>query len=138
MSCNIYSVVYFFTPLKSKSKNIHRGEILQAAVKKSDLRITQIVKKAGYSRSSYYHHINDEALSYDILEAYGRAMKYDFTEDLPQMNKYMVEDPSEEYAFLTLEEAVRQRDLWKDKYYTLLEKYHLLVEERLANPGKRN
>ena len=38
-------VVYSFTILKSKYKKIHKGEILQAAVNKSDLRITQIVKK---------------------------------------------------------------------------------------------
>jgi AcrR family transcriptional regulator len=130
-------VVYSFTVLKSKYKKIHKGEILQAAVNKSDLRITQIVKKAGYSRSSYYHHIGNEELSYEILETYGRAMKYDFTEDLPEMSKYLVEDSSEAYTLLTPDEAIKQRDYWKDKYYTLLEKYHLLIEERITTPGKK-
>ena len=124
--------------MKTRYKKIHRGEILQAAVNKSDLRITQIVKRAGYSRSSYYHHIGDEGLSYEILEAYGKAMKYDFTEDLPEMNKYLVEDSSEKYTLLTLEEAIRQRDYWKDKYYALLEKYHLHFEDRLPPSGKKN
>ena len=124
--------------MKTRYKKIHRGEILQAAVNKSDLRITQIVKRAGYSRSSYYHHIGDEGLSYEILEAYGKAMKYDFTEDLPEMNKYLVEDSSEKYTLLTLEEAIRQRDYWKDKYHALLEKYHLHFEDRLPPPGKKN
>ena len=133
----MYIVVHSFTSLKSKQKNIHRGEVLQAAVKKSDLRITQIAKRAGYSRSSYYHHISDPTLSYEILETYGKVLNYDFTEDFPEMHKYMMQDPSEGYAQLTVEDAVKQRDLWKEKYFSLMEKYNSLIEERMASSRKK-
>ena len=133
----MYIIVHSFISLKTKQKTIHRGEVLQTAVNKSDLSITQIARKAGYSRSSYYHHISDPLLSYEILEAYGKVISYDFTEDFPEMHKYMMQDPSEAYAQLTLEEAVKQRDLWKEKYIILLEKYNTLIEERIASSSKK-
>lgn len=123
--------------MKARKTYIHRGEILRKATGNSDLNIKQITKRAGYSRSSYYNHIGDPDLSYDILMAYGKAMQYDFTKDLPEMNKYLFEDPSESYTILTVEEAMRQRDHWRDKYYDLLEKYHKLVEEKLGADGQK-
>ena len=65
--------------------------------------------------------------------AYGKAIKHDFTEEFPEMPKYVVEDPDQDYGKkLTLEEAIRQRDQWKDKYLELLEKYNRLIEEKIV------
>jgi AcrR family transcriptional regulator len=118
--------------VKTKKAYSHRGDILKKAVKKSDLSIRQTAKRAGYSRSSYYNHIEDAELAFEILEQYGKALHYDFTDEFPQMNKYLFEDPSAHYAVaLTFEEAVRQRDHWREKYYRLLEQFHKLAEKRL-------
>ena len=118
--------------MKTKRSNIHRGDILKAAVKKSDLTIQQTTKRAGYSRSSYYNHIEDPYLSYDILEQYGKALRHDFTEEIPEMNKYLFEDPSEyQIMSITFEDAIRQRDQWREKYYKLLEQFHKLAEKKL-------
>jgi len=93
----------------------------------------EVATKAGYSRSAYYKHIENPDLAYHILIAYGRAINYDFTEELPEMPKYRMEEPEEKYsAPTTLAEAVRQIDLWKDKYVELLERYNRLIEERLS------
>ncbi|HEU0064177.1 MAG TPA: hypothetical protein VFQ58_04065 [Flavisolibacter sp.] len=105
---------------------------MKAAVKKSDLTIQQTTKRAGYSRSSYYNHIEDPYLSYDILEQYGKALRHDFTEEIPEMNKYLFEDPSEyQIMSITFEDAIRQRDQWREKYYKLLEQFHKLAEKKL-------
>ena len=126
----MYNTVYFFTLLKTKGKHIHRGEILQAAVKKSKLKITQVVKKVGISRGTFYNHIEDPNLPFDILEKYGKALAYDFTTEIPEMTKYAFEEPAEMYGQpSTIEEAIKQRDYWKDKYIALLEKHQRLIEE---------
>jgi hypothetical protein len=137
LSCIIYIAVHSFITLKAKARNIHRGEVLQAAVNNSDLRITQITKRAGYSRSSYYHHISDPVLSYDILEAYGKVINYDFTDDFPEMQKYMMQDPTEDYGKLTLEEAVNKYHLCNEKYLALFEKYTNLLEETRPKPPRK-
>lgn len=122
---------------KSKKTIIHRGELLKAIVKRSDLNISQITRKAGYSRASYYLHINRGDLPFEILEVYGKALSYDFSEELPEMIKYVSYlEPAQEY--LNPQQAIREKDRWRNKYFELLEKYNLLIEEKLLlNKNKK-
>jgi hypothetical protein len=109
-----------------------RGRILAIAVEGTGLNKEEVAAKAGYSRSAYYKHIENPDLEYHILTAYGKAMKFDFTEQLPEMPKYVLSDPEETYGKpVSVEEALRQRDYWKDKYIELLEKYNRLIEEKI-------
>jgi len=117
--------------VKSKKTKLHRGQILATAVEASRLNKEEVAVKAGYSRSAYYKHIDNAELDYHILTAYGKAIRHDFTEEFPEMPRYLIEEPEETYGkALTLEEAIHQRDLWKDKYIELLEKYNKLIENR--------
>ncbi len=119
--------------MKSKKKYSHRGELLLQIVAESGLSITQLVKKVGFSRSSYYNHITDAELPLDILLKYGKVLHHDFLEDFPDLLGNKVAETANSYTSLshasTREEAERQRDIWKEKYYELLEKYHLLKEQ---------
>ena len=118
--------------MKTRKKDIHRGQVLQAAVADSGLSITQVVKRTGYSRSSYYNHIEDPRLAYHILAEYGKTLKHDFSTDFPEMVSNLVEDPEEQYGEpKTFGDAIRQRDIWKEKYYQLLEKHQKLLEDKL-------
>lgn len=88
-----------------------------------------MVKKVGYGRTAYYMHTQNPKLPYDILEKYGKVLNYDFTDHFPDMVKYIsFSTPKRE---ITLEQAIRERDQWKDKYLHLLEKYNSLVEEKV-------
>lgn len=50
-------------------------------------------------------------------------MHYNFADDIPEMKQYLLEDPEVKYSYaITFEEAIQQRDHWKNKYYALLEK----------------
>ena len=112
----------FFTLLKKKESNKHRGGILEAVVKRSPVKITQLVKRMGISRGTYYNHINDPKLQFEIIEQYGKILNYDFSGDFPDMKKYFFEDPEGDYNMpKTIEEAIEQRDYWKNKYIKLLE-----------------
>ena len=120
------------TLLKSKKTKLHRGKILSAAVKQSRYTKVKAAHRANYSRSSYYKHIADPDLDFDILARYGKAIGYDFTEEFPEMPKYILEDPQESYPKpLTIEQLIRDRDHWKDKYVELLERYNRQIEERM-------
>jgi hypothetical protein len=120
------------TLLKNKKTKLHRGKILSAAVKQSRYTKVNAAKRANYSRSSYYKHIADPDLDFDILARYGKAIGYDFTEEFPEMPKYIVEEPQESYQQpLTIEQLIRDRDHWKDKYVELLERYNRQIEERM-------
>ena len=128
----LHSSVYFFNPVKSRKTSVHRGEVLRAAVNNSGVSITVAAKRAGYSRSSYYNHVLDPELDFSILNDYGKAIRYDFSIDFPEMEKFVVESDSEGYRTPnTLDQAIKEVEKWRQKYYSLLEKYHRLIEEKI-------
>ena len=84
-----------------------------------------MVRRLGIARGTYYNHKNDPDLSFEQLAKYGKVIKHDFSEDLPEMRRYVVEDPEPRYGTpKTIKEAIEQRDYWREKYYKLMEKYH--------------
>ena len=106
--------------------------MLAAAVEATGLNKEDVAKKAGYSRSAYYKHIENPDLDFYILMAYGKAIKHDFTDEFPEMPKYMLEEPDEIYGRpKTLDEAVKLLEQWKNKYLELLEKYKHLIEAKM-------
>ena len=119
--------VFLYSVLKSK--RIHRGEVLQNAVRNSDLSITPVTKRAGYSRGSYYHHISLPDLPYEIIDKYGKAIGHDFTEDFPEMIRSMnIAEPQVPYT--SPAQLKRALEECREKYMRLLEKYNELLEER--------
>lgn len=80
---------------------------------------------------TYYLHIRKPDLSFEILNKYSKAIGHDFSEDIPGINKFLVEEEGFSYKNepKTLEEALKQRDDWKEKYYVLMEKYLKVVEK---------
>lgn len=126
----LYSSVNFFTFLKTKRKHPHRGELLQKAVEDSAIKITVLVKRMGISRGTYYNHIEEHDLSFENLEKYGTILNHDFTQDLPEMKKYAMEEPDVQYKTpKTMEEAIEQIDYWKNKYIKLLERVESVKRE---------
>jgi hypothetical protein len=118
--------------VKSKKTSAHRGEVLQTVVNESGLSITSLVKRVGYSRSSYYNHILDPQLDFGILEQYGKVLKHDFSINFPERSSQLVQEDPEEYNKpSTIEQAIKMAEKWKEKYYAVLEKYHQLLEERI-------
>ena len=63
------------------------------------------------------------------MEAYGKALGVDFSEQFPEMRPYM-EEPTVEYKFLTNEELMAERDHWKNKYIELLEQFNKLLRDK--------
>jgi hypothetical protein len=117
-------------PLKKKLSSLHRGQLLQDAVKASRIKKEEVAARAGYQRTSYYKHIREPELPYHILTAYGKAIKHDFTEYLPDMPRYMIEEAEAPYNQpADMEEARRIIDHWKTKYIELLERFNQVVLE---------
>jgi hypothetical protein len=115
-----------------KRIKLNRGQILAAVVEASGLNKEEVAEKAGYSRSAYYKHKENADLDYHILMAYGKAIKHDFTEEFPDMPKYLLSEPEETYGKpQTLDEAFKLLEEWKNKYLELVDKYNRLIEEKI-------
>ena len=117
--------------MAKKRNKPDRGQLLAAVVEASHFKKEDIARKAGYSRSAYYKHIENPDLDYSIMTAYGKAIPYDFTDDLPEMPKYLLSEPDDPYNKpQSLEAALKILEQWKNKYLELLEKYNKLLEEK--------
>ena len=91
----------------------------------------EAANKAGYSRSAYYKHIENPNLEYHILMAYGKAIRHDFTQEFPDMPKYLVEEPEEIFGKpVTFEDAMKLMEAWRSKYYELIEQYNRELIEK--------
>lgn len=118
--------------MSKKVSRSNRGQVLATAVEATGLNKIVVAKKAGYSRSAYYKHIESPDLDFSILIAYGKAINHDFTDEFPEMPKYLLSEPDEVYGKpKNLEDAITLLGQWKNKYLELLEKYNRLLEERV-------
>ena len=121
--------------MKINKKHTHRGALLRQIVSESGLTVTYIVKKTGFSRSSFYNHVNDANLPLDILMQYGAVLKYNFIEEFPELIKNTTHESNNTYKPdakpETIEEAIWQCNQWKEKYFKLLEKYQSALEQQI-------
>jgi hypothetical protein len=117
---------------KDKQNKVHRGELLKKVVSESDLSVGEIVSRMNYaSRNTFYSHLKKADLSLGLLKRYGRVLKYDFSEDIDEIDGLKLEEevPSYLRAPLNLEDATSQRDFYHRLYMELLEQVRRLEAE---------
>jgi len=114
---------------------IHRGEILQKYIQSLNPKVSvaALARKLDIDRTTVYLHFKNDNLDYSTILKYGKALKHDFTVEFPEMLQYIseVEEPLSEYTAITVSEALRERDYWKDKYIALMEKHNELIMNHL-------
>jgi plasmid maintenance system antidote protein VapI len=106
--------------------NQHRGEILEAVVRKSGYPLKTIAARLGVSRNTIYNKFREHDLSYDFIVRVGELLHYDFTYEYPEIKTTVSLDKSKHVAELW----------WLEKKYThLLERYGQLLSFllRMAN-----
>lgn len=109
----------------------NRGKILKDKLHKysaeSGISLTKIAQKAGYDQSMLYRHFQKENLSAHIVFKYGKAIDYDFTRELPELeDEFFVGNEKDELK--KCQEEVRT---WKEKYMELLERHNSLLTKKL-------
>jgi AcrR family transcriptional regulator len=102
-------------------------------VAETGLSIAAVTKKAGYKRGSFYLHVKKEDLSADILKKYGNAIGHDFSKEIPGLKQLVEDEPADFTNEPTLEEAIKERNMWREKYYELVDKYLKLIDPEKNN-----
>ena len=102
---------------------IHRGEIVEQAVRSSGHNLSSLAKRLGKSRKWLYDAFENPMLSLEYMLEIGKLIHYDFSDHIPELRRTYVsnEEPS------NLNEPS-----WKDKYITLLEEHQRLLARLLA------
>ncbi|MDP2419829.1 helix-turn-helix transcriptional regulator [Sediminibacterium sp.] len=111
--------------------------MLKELVEANGISITKLVDRVGVSRSSYYNHIEEPELDFDILFDYGKVLNINFTDYFSDLLVLETQDPNPKYPEeldpQNFEEALTQYKLLHKKYVQLLERHNLLLEQSLKN-----
>ena len=101
----------------------HRGEIIEQAVRKSGMSLVTISKKMGKSRRWLYLQFENPLVSLDVVLQIGKIIYYDFSEDIQilKVNTFISE--------IDDNKTEREVEYWKEKYYTIMEEYLLLLKK---------
>lgn len=108
---------------------IHRGEIVEKAVRESGFSIVQLAKRMHKSRKWVYNSFENSLLPLDYVLQIGKIIHHDFSSEIPEIHRpgkglLLVGIPEVEHV--NPEETV---EYWKSKYYNLLEEYTVLLKE---------
>jgi predicted transcriptional regulator len=103
---------------------IHRGEIVEQAVRNSGLAITKIAQKLGKSRRWMYLMFDNPKVDYETILKIGTIINYDFSDEIKYMPMMVTDSPKTAY-----EKTDNTVDYWKEKYFKLLEEHHELLKK---------
>lgn len=113
--------------LKNYTVMLHRGELLEKAIRESGVPISAVARKIGKSRKHMYNLFENPHVSIDVMLEIGKTIHYDFFNDL----EYFRKTESSTLLIAEDEEAyIGSTNYWKDKYLKLLEKYNKLLEDQ--------
>lgn len=108
---------------------LHRGEIIEKAIRESGYSITIVAQRLGKSRRWMYLLFENTAVSIELILQIGKIIYHDFNLDFLEIiqGKKVTNEP--ENKGHAIKEEV---SFWKEKYFTLLEEYNALLKQELG------
>lgn len=103
----------------------HHGEIVERAVRRSEISITELARRIRTNRRSLYNWFRKPVLSDPIINRIGKAIGYDFSIDFPHIKEYEESRTNEQSK-----DAAGTVRYWKEKYIVLLESYNNQLQSR--------
>lgn len=121
-------ITHYLAEIYVKVKSmVHRGEIVEDAIRKSGITITQVAKRLGKSRRHIYNIFDDPNVPLETILQISKITHHDFSKEIPEIK------PSNNSQFLGEDDGdyktTSQAEYWKNKYLELLEKYNELLEK---------
>jgi hypothetical protein len=113
---------------------IHKGEVVEQAVRNSGMAITKIAQKLGKSRRWMYLMFDNPNIDIETILKIGAIINYDFSDEIrfPTTSNLLSEPPRATYGKSTISKNTMQEPsvaYWREKYYTLLEEYNELLKK---------
>ncbi len=107
---------------------VHKGEIIETAIRQSGYSITEMAKKLKISRRQLYNLFQKYNIDDDTVLKIGKLIHYDFSIEIKSLSHSIVEEPLEKYS-TELDKIRNEVEVWKNKYILLLEEHKQLLEK---------
>jgi len=110
---------------------LHRGEIIEKAIRESGYSITTVAQRLGKSRRWMYFLFDNPVVPLDLILQIGKIIFHDFSNEIPEIiqGKFILSES---------DKGINQYDAtyWKDRYYQLVDE-HLIVVKQLRACEKK-
>lgn len=104
---------------------VHKGEIVEKAVRASGIKITELARQIGVSRRHLYNLFENSNLSFEFIYKIGKIIHYDFSKDFSLYPDSINQDEKKNH--INDDPTLYSENInWKNKYLELLEKYNEL------------
>ena len=108
---------------------MHKGEIIENAIRQSGYSITEMAKKLKISRRHLYNLFQKYNIDNDTILQIGKLINHDFSGEIKNITSgTLVQEPVEKYI-TEIEKVKNEVELWKNKYIHLLEDHKQLLEK---------
>lgn len=104
---------------------IQRGKILESKLRQLGINLTKLSDKLPWTVKTIYRHFEENELPYEKIAEYAKAVKYPFTEEFPELEKFNYNSIDE----IPIYKESTEPDYYRLKYEMLLEKYNGLLEK---------
>jgi predicted transcriptional regulator len=106
---------------------IHHGETIERIIRREGHSISKIAKLIGISRRSLYSWFLQSQLKVETMNKIGQVMNYDFSKEFPELfGAAAFTETSGQKPAHNLMEKDNMSEVWKEKYFDLLERYNSL------------
>ena len=112
--------------------NKHYGQLVEYIVRKNGYSLSELAKELNINRRTIYNWFQTSNLKSDIIYRIGYVVRHDFSKEFPEL--FTAEDFTGMYTakkslnFTSAVDSEEVNNLWKEKYWLLLEKYNKALE----------
>ena len=116
----------------------HRGQVIEKAVRRNGIKISELANRLGNSRRHVYNIFSNPHVPIDTIVQIGNIIHYDFARELSDLqelkrNSNHFADNQQNSSANETETLKKDIENWKSKYYVLLEKYNDILNLSLNN-----
>ncbi|PST83240.1 hypothetical protein C7T94_11650 [Pedobacter yulinensis] len=110
---------------------INAGEIVELAVRRQNVNISELSRKMNVNRRTLYNWFQQRRLSAEVVHNIGRMIQHDFSKDftgekqIPLIERPQENSPSRQSGDMERSDAIFY---WMEKYIRLLEEYKNLLQ----------
>lgn len=113
----------------------HHGETIERIIRREGLSISKVAKLIGISRRSLYSWFLQSQLKLETIKKIGLVINYDFSAEFSELFK--ASDFTETSRQKPVMENDNMSEVWKEKYFDLLERYNSLPTIILKKKPKK-
>lgn len=113
---------------------LNRGEIVEKRVKEFGISNTKLAERMGYTRQAITDWFKKEDLAFDTIQRVGQVIRYDFSQDIPELQMYrseflLSEPPGEYGSNPKVLELKGELEHWKTEAYVLAKELSQLKDK---------